>query len=179
MKRVTIHSDGGCHGNPGPGGWAATLVYGSHVRQLSGAEPATTNNRMELQAAIESLNALKEPCEVDFFTDSKYVQNGVTLWIKGWKKNGWRTKAKQPVKNVDLWRALDTAVSRHAVQWQWVKGHSGHDGNELCDQLAQDAIEAIKQEYSRQQLQSALAEFLASPSGMIAKPKLVQPTLPG
>src|SRR5580692_5322404 len=110
MKAVTIHSDGGCHGNPGPGGWAAVLVHGAHRRELSGGAPATTNNRMELQAAIEALSALKEPCEVELFTDSQYVRNGVTSWIAGWKRNGWRTKSKAPVKNEDLWRQLDQAA---------------------------------------------------------------------
>lgn len=159
MKKVVIHSDGGCHGNPGPGGWAASLSYGRHTRKLSGGEPATTNNRMELQAAIEALNALKEPCNVEFFTDSTYVKNGVTVWLGTWKRNGWRTKSKKPVKNDDLWRALDLAVSRHQVRWNWLKGHAGHLGNELCDQLANDAIEQIKNSFTPEQLKEALTRF--------------------
>jgi len=156
MKKVVIHSDGGCHGNPGPGGWAATLAYDRHIRELSGGEPATTNNRMELRAAIEALGALKEPCEVEFYTDSEYVKNGVTTWLASWKMNGWRTKAKQPVKNEDLWRALDTATSRHAVTWHWLKGHAGHDGNERCDLLANEAIANIKKSFNPEQLKAAL-----------------------
>jgi ribonuclease HI len=116
MKQVVIHSDGRCHGNPGPGGWAAILSYGRHNRELSGGEPATTNNRMELRAAIEALGALKEPCDVEFFTDSEYVKNGVTTWLAAWKLNGWRTKSKKPVKNKDLWRALDSWLSTKLVK---------------------------------------------------------------
>jgi len=159
MKKVVIHSDGGCHGNPGPGGWAATLCYGRHQREISGGEAATTNNRMELLAAIEALNALKEPCEIDFHTDSKYVQNGVTAWMKTWKLRGWRTQSKRPVKNVDLWRALDAATARHKVTWHWVKGHAGHAGNERCDLLANEAIAKIKTTHSPEQLKAALTRF--------------------
>jgi len=165
MKQVVIHSDGGCHGNPGPGGWAATLSYGSHNRELSGGEPATTNNRMELRAAIEALGALKEPCDVEFFTDSEYVKNGVTSWLATWKLNGWRTKSKKPVKNEDLWRALDSARSRHKVKWNWLKGHSGHDGNERCDLLANEAIAKIKKTFTPEQLKAALAQFISSSDG--------------
>jgi ribonuclease HI len=165
VKKVVIHSDGGCHGNPGPGGWAATLSYGAHKKELSGGEPATTNNRMELRAAIEALNALKEPCDVTFVTDSEYVKNGVTTWLKGWKFNGWRTKSKKPVKNEDLWRALDSATCRHKVSWNWVKGHAGHDGNERCDQLAQEAIAQIKTAFTKAQLKTALAELESVNSG--------------
>jgi ribonuclease HI len=161
MKKVVIHSDGGCHGNPGPGGWAAVLSSGTHTRELSGGSPATTNNRMELQAAIEALTALKAPCEVEFFTDSQYVKQGVESWMQGWKQNGWKTKAKQPVKNEDLWRALDATVLKHQVQWKWLKGHAGHDGNERCDLLANGEIAKIKQTFSSDQLKSALAEFSA------------------
>lgn len=159
MKQITIHTDGGCHGNPGPGAWAAVLSYGQHHRELSGGVPATTNNRMELQAAIEALNALKEACEVEVHTDSEYVKNGVTKWVVNWKRNGWRTKEKKPVKNEDLWKALDAATSRHRVTWKWVKGHAGHEGNERCDSLAQQAIAKIKETFSAQQLKAALAEF--------------------
>src|SRR5882757_7793001 len=119
MKEVVVHSDGACRGNPGPGGWAAVLTYGEVRKELSGGVPATTNNRMELKAAIEALGSLTKPCRVRFFTDSKYVQNGISLWLAGWKRNGWRTKAKQAVKNADLWRALDTAASGHEIKWEW------------------------------------------------------------
>ncbi|MGA7392047.1 MAG: ribonuclease HI [Terrimicrobiaceae bacterium] len=140
MKKIVIHSDGACHGNPGPGGWAATLAYGPHHRELSGGVPATTNNRMELQAAIEALSALNERCEVEFYTDSKYVKNGVSSWLSKWKRNGWKTKSKKLVKNDDLWRALDSHASKHLVKWHWLKGHAGHAGNERCDQLANAEI---------------------------------------
>ncbi len=165
MKKVVIHTDGGCHGNPGPGGWAAVLAYGAHERELSGGEPATTNNRMELRGAIEALQALKEPCAVEFFTDSEYVKNGVTAWLALWKVNGWRTKSKKPVKNEDLWRDLDAAASRHQVQWRWLKGHAGHEGNERCDRLANEAIASIKRTFSDAQLKEALAQFAARDNG--------------
>lgn len=157
MKKITIHSDGGCHGNPGPGGWAAVLSYGAHSRELSGGEVATTNNRMELKAAIEALRALKEPCEVQFFTDSEYVKKGVQSWMASWKRNGWRTSAKKPVKNEDLWRELDAATQLHVVEWKWLKGHAGHAGNERCDQLATEAIEQIKKQFTREQRKAALS----------------------
>ena len=160
MKKVVIYSDGGCHGNPGPGGWAALLEYGQHKRELSGGVPATTNNRMELQAAIEALNALKEPCAIEFYTDSEYVKNGVTGWVVNWKRNGWKTKTKKPVKNADLWRALDSAVSKHKVAWHWLKGHAGHAGNERCDQLATAEIAKIKKTFTREQLKALLAQFV-------------------
>ena len=165
MKKVVIHSDGGCHGNPGPGGWAATLSYGSHRKDLSGGEPATTNNRMELQAAIEALTALKEPCEVEFFTDSEYVKNGITAWLATWKTNGWRTKSKKAVKNEDLWRALDSAAAKHQVKWNWLKGHAGHDGNERCDLLANEAIAKVKSSQSAGQLKAALNHLVSKPDG--------------
>ena len=161
MKKVVIHSDGGCHGNPGPGGWAAVLEYGQHKRELSGGVPATTNNRMELQGAIAALSALKEQCEVEFYTDSEYVKNGVSGWLTNWKRNGWRTKAKKPVKNEDLWRALDSSVSKHKIEWHWLKGHAGHIGNERCDQLANEEIAKIKQAFSAEQLKAVLAQFSA------------------
>lgn len=161
MKCVVIHSDGGCHGNPGPGGWAATLAYGTHVRELSGGVPATTNNRMELQAAIEALSALKEKCEVEFYTDSAYVKDGISQWLANWKRNGWKTQAKKPVKNDDLWRQLDAEVQRHKVTWRWLKGHAGHAGNERCDQLANEEIARIKTAFTPDQLRLSLAEFLA------------------
>ncbi|MDB6125739.1 MAG: ribonuclease [Pedosphaera sp.] len=164
MKKVTIHSDGACHGNPGPGGWAAVLEFGPHTREASGGTPATTNNRMELQAAIEGLAALKEPCEVEFHTDSEYLRNGITAWLWNWKRNGWRTKDKKPVKNDDLWRALDTQVSQHKINWHWVKGHAGNTGNERCDQLANDEIAKIKKTHTKEQLKAFLQEFKTTTS---------------
>ncbi|HEX7651971.1 MAG TPA: ribonuclease HI [Verrucomicrobiae bacterium] len=159
MKKVVVHSDGGCHGNPGPGGWGAVMVYGAHRRELSGGEPATTNNRMELMAAIAALSALKEPCEVEFYTDSEYVKNGVTKWIFSWKRNHWRTKEKQPVKNADLWQQLDAAARSHKVDWHWLKGHAGHLENERCDRLAYAAIEKIKATHPKEALKAALKAF--------------------
>ena len=133
---VTIHTDGACSGNPGPGGWGALLSYGGHAKELYGGEPHTTNNRMELMAAIEALNSLKKPCKVTLFTDSNYVKGGITGWIHGWRQNGWRTAQKKPVKNADLWRQLDEACRRHDLEWRWIKGHSGDPGNERADELA-------------------------------------------
>ena len=144
MKAVTIHTDGGCHGNPGPGGWAAVLTSGPHRREVAGFEPATTNNRMELQAAIGALGALRETCEVELFTDSAYLRNGITAWIRGWKRNGWQTKSREPVKNADLWRVLDELTTRHRITWKWLKGHAGHPENERCDQLAGEQIARAK-----------------------------------
>jgi len=161
MKKVVVHSDGGCHGNPGPGGWAAVLECGGHKRELSGGVPATTNNRMELQAAIEALAALKEPCDVQFYTDSAYVKDGITKWMANWKRNGWMTQAKQPVKNEDLWRTLDPLVSRHQIQWHWLKGHAGHAGNERCDELANLEIAVIKKTLSAEALEQSLSLFKA------------------
>ncbi|GJL87990.1 MAG: ribonuclease H [Minwuia thermotolerans] len=137
---VEIWTDGACSGNPGPGGWGAVLRFGERERELSGGEAQTTNNRMELRAAIEALNALKRPCDVLLHTDSRYVMDGITDWIRGWKARGWKTAAKKPVKNADLWQELDMANSRHQVRWHWVKGHAGDAGNERADQLARDAI---------------------------------------
>ena len=143
-ERVTIHTDGACSGNPGPGGWGAILAFGTHEKELMGGEPHTTNNRMELMAAIAALEALKRPCLVDLYTDSEYLRGGITGWINGWKKNGWRTADRKPVKNIDLWQRLDAALGAHQVQWHWVKGHSGHDLNERADQLARDGIVAAR-----------------------------------
>ena len=140
MKKVEIYSDGACKGNPGPGGWGALLRYGDVEKSLCGGELNTTNNRMELMAAIESLQSLKERCQVDLTTDSQYVKKGMMEWIQNWKKNGWKTAAKKPVKNADLWQALDEQVNRHKVVWHWVKGHSGHRENEIADQLANQGI---------------------------------------
>jgi ribonuclease HI len=159
MKKVIIFSDGGCHGNPGPGAWAAVLQYGKHVREITGGIAATTNNRMELMAAIESLNLLKETCDIDFHTDSEYVRNGITQWLTGWKRNGWRTAAKKPVKNADLWQQLEAANARHTVRWHWVKGHAGNDLNERCDELVQEAIAKVKNSHSSAELASALKVF--------------------
>ena len=144
MKTVSIWTDGACSGNPGPGGWGALLRYGDRERELCGGEELTTNNRMELLAAIEALNALKQPCTVDLHTDSQYLKGGMTGWIHGWKHNGWKTSAKKPVKNVELWQALDDAVSRHTVHWHWVKGHAGHAENERADQLARAGMAPYK-----------------------------------
>jgi ribonuclease HI len=140
MRRVTIFTDGACAGNPGPGGWAAILIAGSHRRELSGYEPATTNNRMEIMAAIEALRALRGPSEVDLHTDSQYLRNGMSTWLARWKRNGWRTADRKPVKNDDLWRALDALAQTHSVRWHWVRGHDGHPENERCDELANAAI---------------------------------------
>lgn len=145
MKNVEIFTDGACRGNPGPGGWGVLLRYGDVERELFGGELNTTNNRMELQAAIEALKALSRPCSVDLTTDSVYVRNGITTWMDNWKKKGWRTAARKPVKNVDLWQALDTESQRHQVRWHWVKGHSGHAENERADQLANRGIDALQQ----------------------------------
>ena len=159
MKKVTIYTDGGCQGNPGVGGWAAILAYGDLRKEISGGEPATTNNRMELRASIEALSSLKEPCEVEIVTDSQYLRQGVTSWIHGWKCNGWKTRNKEPVKNSDLWRKLDECASLHKIQWQWVKGHAGHAENERCDTLAGAAMSAIRKEHTPEQLKKLLAEF--------------------
>lgn len=144
MKQVEIFTDGACKGNPGPGGWGALLRFGEVERELFGGEPDTTNNRMELQAAIEALKALKEPCDVTLTTDSVYVKNGITQWLDGWKKKGWKTAGRKPVKNIDLWQALDEQNQRHQVHWAWVKGHSGHRENEIADQLANRGIEEMR-----------------------------------
>jgi ribonuclease HI len=141
MPHVTIYTDGACRGNPGPGGWGVVLVSGAHRREMSGYEPDTTNNRMELRAAIEALAALKQPCEIDLHTDSQYLRNGMQSWLANWKRNGWRTADRKAVKNADLWQALDQLANTHRVRWHWVKGHDGHPENERCDQLANQAID--------------------------------------
>lgn len=143
MKRVEIYTDGACRGNPGPGGWGALLRYGEREKELYGAEPETTNNRMELTAAIRALGALKTPCAVDLYTDSEYLRRGITEWLANWKRKGWRTANRKPVKNADLWEALDAAVVRHDISWHWVRGHSGHEGNERADQLANRGIDEL------------------------------------
>ena len=144
MKTVEVFTDGACSGNPGPGGWGAILRFNGKVRELSGGEASTTNNRMELMAAIEALNALKEPCHVMMHTDSKYVMDGISGWIHGWKRNGWKTADKKPVKNAELWQALDEANRRHKVTWEWVKGHAGHAENERADELARLGMAPFK-----------------------------------
>src|ERR1700759_2050920 len=143
MTEVDIFTDGACRGNPGPGGWAALLVCGKERKEVMGSEAATTNNRMELSAAIHGLKALKRRCSVRLYTDSKYVLQGITEWLPNWKARGWKTAAKEPVKNQDLWEQLDTAVAAQDIEWHWVKGHSGHDGNEHVDRLANEAIDRM------------------------------------
>ena len=143
LDEVQLFTDGACKGNPGPGGWGVLLRFGGHEKELCGGDASTTNNRMELTAVIEGLKALKRACPVVITTDSQYVKNGITQWIHNWKRNGWRTAAKKPVKNDDLWRQLDEAVSRHEVTWHWVKGHSGHPENERADELANRGIAQI------------------------------------
>ncbi|UUL84247.1 ribonuclease HI [Sphingomonas qomolangmaensis] len=139
LPHVEIATDGACKGNPGPGGWGALIRFGATEKELSGGEALSTNNRMELMAAIEGLNALTKPCRVTLSTDSRYVMDGLTKWIHGWRKNGWKTAARQPVKNAELWQALLAAAAPHRVEWKWVKGHAGHPDNERADRLASDA----------------------------------------
>lgn len=143
-KRVAIWSDGACSGNPGPGGWGAILIWNGHRRELKGGAAETTNNRMELQAAIEALGALTRPTIVDFYTDSQYVRGGVMGWIKGWKKNGWKTADKKPVKNIDLWQSLDELAAKHTIVWHWVRGHAGTADNERADELAREGMAPFK-----------------------------------
>ncbi|WP_027331037.1 ribonuclease HI [Marinimicrobium agarilyticum] len=144
MKKIEVFTDGACRGNPGPGGWGALLRFNGRERHLHGGEAETTNNRMELRAAIEALSALKEPCEVSLTTDSQYVRKGINEWMAGWKRNGWKTSAKKPVKNRDLWQALDELAQRHTIEWHWVKGHSGHRENEIADELANLGIDEMR-----------------------------------
>lgn len=144
LPEVEIFTDGACKGNPGPGGWGAVLRFGAMEKEISGGEPLTTNNRMEMMAAMEALNMLKRPCRVTLYTDSKYVMDGITKWVFGWQRNGWKTADRKPVKNAELWQALLTAAARHNVTWQWVKGHAGHPENERADQLACAAAERFR-----------------------------------
>ena len=146
MAKVLIYTDGACRGNPGPGGWGAILKFGDRERTLNGAERLTTNNRMELWAAIAALRALKRPCEVDLVTDSQYLRRGITEWLAQWKRRGWLTAGRKPVANADLWRQLDEAAVMHTIAWRWVKGHSGDPGNERADRLANEAIDQLLQE---------------------------------
>jgi ribonuclease HI len=143
VKQLEIFTDGACKGNPGPGGWGAVIRYGKHEKEISGSDPDTTNNRMELSATIQALKILIEPCEVKLHTDSRYVIDGITKWIQGWQRNGWKNASKQPVSNIDLWHDLIEATARHQVEWIWVKGHNGHPENERADRLASDAADAI------------------------------------
>jgi ribonuclease HI len=143
VKQLEIFTDGACKGNPGPGGWGAVIRYGKHEKEISGGDADTTNNRMELSATIQALKILIEPCEVKLHTDSRYVIDGITKWIHGWQRNGWKNASKKPVSNIDLWHDLIEATARHQVEWIWVKGHNGHPENERADQLASDAAEAI------------------------------------
>jgi ribonuclease HI len=149
VNPVVIYTDGACRGNPGPGGWGAVLSAGDHVKEINGAEPATTNNRMELTAAIRALKALNRHCQVRLYTDSQYVRTGVTEWLEQWKARDWRTASRKPVKNVDLWQALDAELARHTIEWHWVKGHAGVPGNEHADRLANEAIDAMLGEKGR------------------------------
>jgi ribonuclease HI len=158
LKEVTIYTDGACSGNPGPGGWAAILESGAASRELCGAEPATTNNRMELQSAINALAALKTRCEVTIFTDSEYLRQGITEWVPLWRGRKW-LRGRKAVKNEDLWKRLDKLVSGHAVQWHWVRGHSGHVQNERCDQLATSAMRELMNNMSAAELRAALEAF--------------------
>jgi ribonuclease HI len=143
--QVTVYTDGACSGNPGPGGWGAILISGPHRKEICGGEPQTTNNRMELAAAIAALDALKKPSLVDLHSDSEYLRNGISMWIEGWKRNGWRTSARQSVKNVELWQRLDAARQRHEVKWHWVRGHAGHTENERADELAREGMRPFLQ----------------------------------
>ena len=148
-NKVSAWTDGACSGNPGPGGWGVLLRFGTVEKELCGGEAETTNNRMELTAAIEALNALNRPCTVELTTDSQYVKDGISGWINNWKENGWKTASKKPVKNADLWQLLDEAVNRHQVTWHWVKGRQGHPENERADELARNGMEKFKQDFSK------------------------------
>jgi ribonuclease HI len=170
LKKVIIHTDGSCEGNPGPGGWAAILEYGGVRKEISGGVIATTNNRMELTAALEALQRLKEPCAVDLYTDSEYLRDGITKWIHAWKAKGWKKKG---IKNVDLWQALDLAARRHQVAWHWVRGHAGHPLNERCDVLAVQETKQFRQTHTAAQRQAACETFLAERAGIPGQTELL------
>lgn len=162
MKNVTIYTDGACKGNPGPGGWAATLIYGSTLREIKGGVAATTNNRMELQAAIEALEALKEPCRVELYSDSSYLRNGVVKWIEKWRARGWFTNGNHPVRNQDLWKKLDMVQKRHSITWHWLKGHADNPFNTRCDRLAKLEIANINRTHTQAQLKAHLSTFFVT-----------------
>ena len=170
MKKVTIYTDGACLGNPGAGGWATTLEHGGVKKEFSGGELATTNNRMELQAAIEALRKLKEPCEIDLFTDSEYLREGITTWINAWKARGWKKK----IKNKDLWQELDSAVTLHQIRWHWVRGHSGNPGNERVDVLSMGAARKIEARTTPEQRQEAVGKFLKARAAIPEQPELLK-----
>jgi ribonuclease HI len=165
MKNVTIYTDGACENNPGPGGWAAVLIYQSIRREIFGSVPATTNNRMELSAAIEALRVLKEPCIVDLYTDSQYVQRGMNEWLPQWKARYWRS-GKKLIRNVDLWKELDANAARHQIRWHWIRGHNQQPENERCDQLAVAAIKELRRKLKPEDLAKALEVFNAAPGGL-------------
>jgi ribonuclease HI len=167
MKPVTIYTDGACEGNPGPGGWAAILIYKAQRRELTGACPATTNNRMELTAALRALEALKESCRVELHTDSQYLQRGMSEWLPAWKRRGWR-RGRQRILNVDLWTALDAEASRHDVAWRWVRGHNQQPENERCDALAVEAIRRLRREMGEARLAEALRAFRTEPAELFS-----------
>lgn len=141
--RVKIYTDGACRGNPGPGGWGVLLIFKGKQKELFGGENPTTNNRMEMTAAIKALQSLKKPCQVDLYTDSQYLRKGITEWVENWKQRGWKTASRKPVKNVDLWKSLDTAIQQHQISWHWVKGHAGNHGNEAADRLANQGVDQL------------------------------------
>ena len=176
MRRVEAFTDGACSGNPGPGGWGVVLRLRSDgtndgaLRELNGGEALTTNNRMELMAAISALNAIKEGTTVDLYTDSNYVKDGISGWIEGWKRNGWRTAAKQPVKNAELWQALDEARKRHQVKWHWVKGHAGHPENERADELARLGMAPFKKKPAKQPVQALSSGATSTPKPASSRP---------
>ncbi len=173
MKEVTIYTDGGCDGNPGPGGWAAILVYGKSKKEISGGELATTNNRMEIKAAAAAIALLKEPCAVTLYTDSEYLRRGITEWLPNWKRRGWKTIQKKKVKNQDLWQELDAISQGHKINWQWLKGHAGHSKNERCDALAAEVIRKIKSNSTASQLKLELQKFREKSACETPEPKLL------
>ncbi len=170
MKKITIHTDGACLGNPGAGGWAAILEYSDRKKEFSGGELATTNNRMELQAAIEALSKLKETCEVELFTDSEYLREGITSWVHGWKARGWKKK----IKNKDLWQALNTATAKHQITWRWVRGHTGVADNERCDVLATEEAKRVEESHTPEQRAAAMDEFLRARAQIPGQAELPQ-----